>query len=304
MNHKSRIYLMIVFLLIASLACGFSDLTGQATSTSDPGALDTAVARSLAETASIQTAIAQGVASVGAPTQGGSSSGGPTVQVQPSETASMTVSPTSGKAMVSVSNATNCRSGPGTVYDWLGALNPGQEVEILGKDPSNSSYYIKNPTNPSSFCWIWNTYATVTGDMAAVPVYTPMPTPTPAKTSTPTTPPVDFSVTYSEIIVCGNFYVEVNITNTGTLTWQSYDLKIDDTVTLTSGHWSDNIFVDYTGCVQTLAQADLSPGETGQGYAGSFVVNPTGHLLNATIKVCSADGLAGTCITKSFSFTP
>jgi len=196
MDHKPRIYLMIIFLVIASLACGFSDLTGQVTSTTDPGALDTAVARSLVETASIQTAVAQGVSSVIAPTQGGGSAGGPTVQSQSSLTPSLTVSPTSGKAMVSVSNATNCRSGPGTVYDWLGALNPGLEVEILGKDPSNSSYFIKNPTNPSGFCWIWNTYATVTGDLAAVPVYTPMPTPTLAKTATLTTVPTNIQFPY------------------------------------------------------------------------------------------------------------
>jgi uncharacterized protein YgiM (DUF1202 family) len=302
-SKKSRIYLMIVFLVISSLACSLSDLTG-GTATQDPGALDTAVAKSMAETASIQTAIAQGVASVAVPTQGGSSGAGPTIQVQPSETASLTVSPTSGKAMVSVSNATNCRSGPGTVYDWLGALNPGQEVEILGKDPSSSSYYIRNPTNQTGFCWIWNTYATVTGDLGAVPVYTPMPTPTPAKTSTPTTPPVGFNVTFNEIFVCGNYYIEFNITNTGSLIWQSYYSALTDTnlsVTSTS-QWDK--FEDYSGCTMLLAQDDLSPGETGQAWSGGFASSPAGHLINATIKLCTADALGGTCASKSITFTP
>jgi uncharacterized protein YgiM (DUF1202 family) len=303
MNPKPRMYLMFVFLVVASLACSLSDLTGQATATQDPGSLDTAVAKSLAETASIQTAIAQGVASVAAPTQGGSSAGGPTLEVQSSLTPSLTVSPTSGKAMVSVSNATNCRSGPGTVYDWLGALNPGQEVEILGKDPSNSSYYIKNPTNSSGFCWIWNTYATVTGDMAAVPVYTPMPTPTPAKTSTPTLVPADFTVVFEELTVCGNYYFEFRITNTGSLIWQSYEATVNDTVASVYAYGSKSDFIDYTGCAETLVQHDLAPGETGRASAGP-INNPTGHLINAIIKLCSLDGSGGTCISKSLIFTP
>jgi len=310
MKHNSRIYLMVVFLVVASLACSLSDLTGQATATTDSGALDTAVAKSLAETASIQTAVAQGVASVVVPTQGGGSVVGPTVQGQPSQEPSITVSPTftvsptSAKAMVSVSNATNCRSGPGTVYDWLGALNPGQEVEILGKDPSNSSYYIKNPTSTSGFCWIWNTYATVTGDLGAVPVYTPMPTPTPAKTSTPTTPPVGFNVTFNEVFLCGSYYIEFNITNTGSQIWQSIYSSVTDTTLSATTTSSWDLFEDWTGCTMNVAQDDLAPGESGQAWAGPLTGNPNGHLINATVKLCTADGLAGTCASKSISFTP
>jgi hypothetical protein len=305
MDHKPRIYLMIIFLVIASLACSFSDLTGQATATQAPGSFDTAVAQSLAETSSIQTVVAQGVASVAAPTLGDSSPGGPTAEIQSSLTPTLTVSATSGKAMVSVSNVTNCRSGPGTIYDWLGALNPGQEVEILGKDLSNSSYYIKNPTNSSGFCWIWNTYATVTGDMAAVPVFTPMPTPTPAISKTPTSLPISYSATFSELLFCpANYYITINIVNTGTLTWQSWDLSIDDTVSSTTALESDDKFMDITGCGSVNIQDDLSPGETGKLYSGAIPSNPEGHLIKASIKLCSADGLAGTCISKSITFTP
>ena len=306
-SKKSRIYLMIVFLVISSLACSLSDLTG-GSATQDPGALDTAVANSLAQTASIQTAVAQGVASVVVPTTGGNTGAGPTIagptiQAQPSETASLTVSPTSGKAMVSVSNATNCRSGPGTVYDWLGALNPGQEVEILGKDPSNSSFYIRNPTSQTGFCWIWNTYATVTGDLGAVPVYTPMPTPTAVKTATPT---IDFSASLSEVFLCGaTYYIEFNFSNTGSLIWQSYYSATTDTnlsVTQTS-QWDE--FEDYSpACVKLSSQDDLAPGESGKAWSGGFASNPTGHYISATIKLCSLDGLGGTCISKSITFTP
>ena len=306
MNPKSRIHLMIIFLILTSLACGVSDITGSDSPTEAPGALDTAVAKSLAETASMQTAVAQGVANVANPTQDGGSVGAPTIQVQlSSQTPSITVSPTTDKAMVSVSQSTNCRSGPGTTYEWLGALNPGQEVEILGKDSSGSSFYIKNPTNPSGFCWIWNTYATVTGDTAAVPVYTPMPTPTPAITATSTTPPVDFSVSYSEIFLCGTvYYMEFNITNTGSQIWQSYYSVVTDiTDSVTNTNQKDK-FEDYSSvCVLILDQGDLTPGESGKMWT-QIVVNVTGHSMTATFKLCSADGLGGNCLSKTINFTP
>ena len=303
MKSKSRIHLMIIFLILASLGCGVSDITGPTASSDDPDALDTAVAQSLAETASMQTAIAQGVGGSGNPTQGGAV-GVPTIQGQPT-TQLPTVSPTTDKAMVSVSQATNCRSGPGTTYDWLGALNPGQEVEILGKDPSGSSFYIQNPTNPSGFCWIWNTYATVTGSTAAVPRYTPMPTPTPAKTATPTKVPVDFSVSFSEVAFCSSWYIEFTIVNTGSSNWQSYQTTVTDTVTTSTEVYQNDIFMDYDSvCTVSLTQNDLTPGETGNASSDAFFVNPAGHPMTATIKVCSADGLGGTCLSKSITFTP
>ncbi|MFC2063759.1 hypothetical protein ACFLXB_01535 [Chloroflexota bacterium] len=308
MNPKSRFHLMIIILILASLACGISDITGPTSATEVPGALDTAVAKSLAETASMQTAIAQGVANQGNPTQGSGSVGAPTIQVQaPTNTLtpSITVSPTSDGAKVSVSQATNCRSGPGTVYDWLGALNPGQEVDILGKDPSGSSFYIKNPTNPSGFCWIWNTYATVSGNVAAVPVFTPMPTPTPAKTSTPTSAPIDFAVSFSEITTCfGFYYVELKVTNTGSLTWQSFESSIKDNVTATTVVHSDDVFQHWNGCNLALSQDDLTPGETGTTDSNLFNYNPAGNSMTATLKLCSVDGQAGTCLTKTITFTP
>ena len=306
MNPKSRIHIMIIFLIFASLACGVSDLTGSDSASDGPGALDTAVARSLAETASMQTAVAQGVANAANPTQGGGAVGAPTIQVQlSSQTPSITVSPTTDKAMVSVSQSTNCRSGPGTTYEWLGALNPGQEVEIFGKDPSGSSFYIKNPTNQSGFCWIWITFATVTGDTAAVPVYTPMPTPTPAKTSTPTTPPIDFNVSYSEIFLCGVvYYMEFNITNTGSLIWQSYSSVVtDNTTSVTNTHQKDR-FEDYSSvCVLIQDQDDLAPGESGK-MLTQIVDNLAGHSMTATFKLCSTDGLGGNCLSKTINFTP
>ena len=189
MVNRSPIIHLVSILLLASLACGLSDITGT-TPPEQPGQLETAVARSLAETSSIETAIAQGVAGTMDPGLQGTPQNATQSQPElPSLTPSLEISPTIERPMLSVSQVTNCRSGPGTTYDWLGALNVGQQAEIFGQDPAKTSWYIRNPDNSSGFCWVYGAFATVTGNSSAVPVFTPMPTPTPAITATPTTPP-------------------------------------------------------------------------------------------------------------------
>ena len=48
-----------------------------------------------------------------------------TIQPTMTLTQTMTLTPTESKPMVSVSVDTNCRTGPGKIYDWIGALLVG-----------------------------------------------------------------------------------------------------------------------------------------------------------------------------------
>jgi hypothetical protein len=104
-----------------------------------------------------------------------------TLTLQPSETATATITltPTLEKPMVRVSVDTNCRTGPGKIYDWIGALLVGEQAEVVGQTLSGEYWIIKNP-DLAGTCWLWANYATVTGPTAALPQFTPPPTPTPA----------------------------------------------------------------------------------------------------------------------------
>lgn len=86
---------------------------------------------------------------------------------------------------VSVSTNTNCRTGPGVVYDLLGGLNVGQIAEVVGKNSSTGYWIIKLPGS-NTICWLFPQHATVSGNTANLPEYPVPPTPTPTKTSTPT----------------------------------------------------------------------------------------------------------------------
>jgi hypothetical protein len=312
MKLKLSIILVIFTLLLATLACGFSNIPGVTSLQQATNDLQTAVARSLAETAIVQTIIAQNVAGTLGPVAGTDSDPAQgTLQISspfpvntdpPTLTPTFTLSPTPEKPMVSVSQETNCRTGPGAVYDWLGVLNIGQQAEIYARDPANSSWYIRNPNNQAVFCWIYGAYATVTGNTSSLPIFTPMPTPTPVFTATPVN---DFSLVTYGASVCGiQFYIRFGITNTGGTTWQSYQTTVTDTVTAVTAVYSRDQFDDYIGCAAGLTQNDLTPGEPGYAHSNIFLANPGGHAMVAVVKVCSLDGLGGTCVNKTLNFTP
>jgi hypothetical protein len=95
---------------------------------------------------------------------------------------------------VSVTVSTNCRTGPGSAYDVVWGLNPGQTAQLVGQYTPDNYWIINNPSGGT--CWLWGQYAVVSGNTATLPEYTPPPTPTPAATSTPSLPaaPTDVSI--------------------------------------------------------------------------------------------------------------
>lgn len=101
-----------------------------------------------------------------------------TVQPTMTLTQTLTLAPTESKPMVSVSVDTNCRTGPGKIYDWIGALLVGEEAEVVGKSSDGQYWVVKNPDKAGE-CWLWANYASVTGPTTGLAEYTPPPTPTP-----------------------------------------------------------------------------------------------------------------------------
>lgn len=220
----------------------------------------------------------------------------PSLTLTPSLTPTISPSPTPETPRVSVSADTNCRSGPGTVYDKLGVMLVGQTAEVIGRSHNSDNWIIKLPSNPNITCWLWAYYATVTGDTSGLPVY-----PTP---STPT-PAISFTVAYSSIEFCGGFWgIEFQITNTGIITWESNRITATNLVTSETKTVDRNSFPNLSGCVVASADDNLEPGEIGITTSAGFAANPAGQNMAATIRVCSLDGMAGTCLEKTINFTP
>ena len=99
-------------------------------------------------------------------------------------TPTITLTATPSVPMVSVSIDTNCRTGPGKVYDRIGALMTNETAEVVGKNTPSNYWIIKNPDRNGN-CWLWGQYATVAGNTANLQEYAVPPTPTPAPPAAP-----------------------------------------------------------------------------------------------------------------------
>jgi hypothetical protein len=99
---------------------------------------------------------------------------------EPEPTATTAPTSTPSEAMLSVSVDTNCRTGPGDVYEVVGYLEVGQKARIVGHDDSGNFFVIENPQGGED-CWVWGQYVGTEGDWASLPVVLSPHTPTPNK---------------------------------------------------------------------------------------------------------------------------
>jgi hypothetical protein len=202
---------------------------------------------------------------------------------------------------ISVSVPTNCRIGPGKVYEMVGALLVGETAQIYARDPTGMYWYIRNPDSETDFCWVWGEYATLSGNTSFLPIYTPPPTPTPTLTSTPAPA---FDVSYEDLVACSGWWPEIKLKNTGAITFRSIGIIMKDTVTSNSSSNITDGFEDHPDCSSAFSKNTLLPGKSVTVSAPGFPYNPTGHELRATITLCSYTGQNGICITKTVTFTP
>lgn len=292
---SSRIICVFALIALAQAACFLPNVVP----TQNPPPAD--------GTAAMQTALAGVAATLTQAAQDGPTPSQPpqvpeatmTSTSLPTLTSTVTLTPTPEGAFISVSTETKCRLGPGKVYDQVGGLVVGKTVEVFGRDPSGQFYYIRNPNDQSSFCWVWASYATPVGNFAAVPVFTPPPTPTPVP---------GFSISYLGMINCGAAYAfRFELKNTGSVTWQSTKIDITDSNTATTKTHKSNFFFDFHGCVHANTLQDLEPNEVGVAVnvdTGMFNYNPTGHNMTATFTLYSGHDQTGQSATRTISFTP
>jgi len=71
-----------------------------------------------------------------------------------------------------------------------------------------------------------------------------------------------------------------------------------------SGNSSKNTFIRKTGCTEDTIQDIVGLGETGFTVSLDLSNDPTGHLVFASVTVCSEDNLNGFCRTREWYFTP
>lgn len=104
----------------------------------------------------------------------------PTLEPTATQTPTTSTTPTQAVPMAQLSENTNCRSGPLSVYDLIATYLSGKALTILGRSADQTYWYVSDPQQPGRECWLWGRYAQVSGPVDTVPVLTPPPTPTPS----------------------------------------------------------------------------------------------------------------------------
>ena len=307
MRTLRRTSLFIFVVLAAMTACVMPNITF-----TDPVAQTTLQALTVdAAVRATQQALGPGT-STPSPSASATASqtASPTVTPVPSETPTVTLtptqviiaSPTPILPTISVSVPTNCREGPGKDYRIEGALLVGEIAQVLARDPSGDYWQIPNPDEPGDLCWVWDGYATLSGFIGSIPVYTPPPTPT--ATMTPTPAP-GFEASYEGLVWCtGAWWTEIGLENTGMLTFRSVEITLRDIELDISVSDEADGFVDRPDCSSSTSKVSLQPGKTVMISSPSLDNNPDGHKMRATITLCSKTGNEGECVTETIRFTP
>ena len=293
MFKTNPVLLSMTALLVASLACALPNVS--LSPTPDQNIWSTAIAQtvSVALTQTVPTPTPVVLVS-DTPSQ--------TFTPQPptlTPTVTLTVTPvftsTPLVPLISVSVSTNCRVGPGRIYDRVGALLVGETAEVYGRNPGGNYWYIRNPDSNGGFCWLWGEYATLSGNLSALPVYTPPPTPTPAP---------NFQAFYDGKETCSGWWVDIELENTGGVAFRSVSMTLRDTDTDVVLTLYTDGFTNKDGCLDSNTRDNLNPGGSRIISSPAFNYDPAGHDLRATITLCSNLGQNGMCVTKVIEFRP
>jgi hypothetical protein len=86
------------------------------------------------------------------------------------------VIPTYSVPMLTLRDATNCRTGPGQSYEIIITYQVNQTLEIVGRYDLGNFWLVKSEESPTETCWLWGEYADVTGSILSVVSVTPPPT--------------------------------------------------------------------------------------------------------------------------------
>lgn len=302
MLFARKTYLPVTVLLLVSLACSVPG-----SFTPDTNAINTSVAQTVIAVLTQNTfqatlpLIEVTLTSTFSPEP-------PTFTPTQTLTATPSFTSTPLVPLISVSVNTNCRSGPGKVYDMKGALLVGEIAEVYGRDPTNNYWYIRNPDSNPEFCWVWGKYATLVGPVLLLPVFTPPPTPTATLTPLPTLTPVpspSFKAEYVGLDTCnGSWWTEIKLKNTGPIPFKSVDISIKDKLTdIVLVNLADG-FTNLDGCLVKTTKDVLGSGDTYLLSAPAFTYNPTARNLLAVITLCSDTGQKGMCATRKVDFVP
>lgn len=286
MSKRSPLLVSAAVLASAALAC--SQFT-PAAPPQDPNAADVSIAQTVAARQTEAAPVNPPTATFTA------SSLPPTLTLEPTLSATPEFTPTLETPLITVSVDTNCRTGPGQVFERVGILLVGETAEIVGREPRGEYWLIPNPDGGEvEYCWVWGKYATVTGNLLPLLFASPPPTPV-----------LNVNISYTKLETCnGVWWVDFKLENLSGVSFKSISLVVRDAETNTVATMELNGFTNKDGCETTRTVEALIAGGTVTVSSSAFGYNPSGNNLGAKIKLCTSLDRTGACLEREISFKP
>jgi hypothetical protein len=286
MFKKHHILAAFVALLVVSLACS---QVAPAAAPPDPNAVNTSIALTVAarQTEAVLNNPSTATVTLAPVTPTLSPTLEPTLSTTPDFT------PTIETPLITVSVDTNCRAGPGSIFERVGMLLEGETAEVVGREPKGEYWYIRNPDEGLEYCWVWGEYATVTGNTL------------PLLYMSPAAPPASsFAASFAKLETCTVYWVDIKLTNNSAGNFESVALELRDADTNTLATMAENKFTHKTGCEVPVMTDALVAGATFILSSPPLGYNPSGHNLSVKVTVCTDANQQGICLTQTLSFKP
>lgn len=212
----------------------------------------------------------------------------PTATETPTPEPSATATPVVITAKVG--RESNCRIGPGGMYDLVVTYQAGQMLEVVARDLGGGYVFVKNPEKPEDQCYLLANNVTISGDIAALPQFTPRPSPTAAPY---------FNVSFRKFEACkGVDFAMFNIENVGSIAFRSGYIRLTDPKADKSVEQAVNAFDLMTGCIVAQNIAPLDPGAAGYIHTPPMPWS-RGNKLQVVVMLCTDKDLKGTCVTRT-----
>lgn len=191
-----------------------------------------------------------------------------------------------------VLRVTNCRVGPGGLYDLVAKYEAGQQLNVVAKDLGGGYWFVQNPEKLEEQCYLLAQNIKITGDTEPLPKFTPLPSPTAAPY---------FEATFRKFDICENRnYVVFDIENLGSFPFRSVYIRVINQKIGESVEQAYNAFDLRARCVLAKNIAPLDVGKSGFVYSPQFKWSGHGEKLRVIIMACTEKNLKGSCVTQTF----
>ncbi len=215
----------------------------------------------------------------------------PTVTLTETPTLEPSATSTPEPPKAEVLRVTNCRVGPGGLYDLVVKYEVGQMLNVVAKDLGGGYWFVQNPEKLEEQCYLLAQNIKITGDTELLPKLTPLPSPTAAPY---------FEATFRKFDICENRnYVVFDIENLGSFPFRSVYIRVINQKSGESVEQAYNAFDLRVKCVLAKNIAPLDVGKSGYVYSPQFKWSGHGDKLRVIIMACTEKNLKGSCVTQS-----